>query len=252
MMLSSILIPILIAVILILNIKPSGYDEGKAILNYFFPSSIKTIPISGFAISIYAVIVGAVLTRLNILGGYGLTGIIVGILAFILAIAIPIYGSIRKVNLKTIYEDHNIIILCVILGILAGISFISRLAGTAGGSNYFIPFILSTLFGVLPLATFAIIINFAIANYSPAIELLFLVLYRISGFLVSNNPNSGIGKIVLAIFGKRATDKWVIPFLPLVSHIIKVYYGVSGDNLPGYFTNTNALTGVTNSDMWMS
>ena len=152
-------------------------------------------------------------------------------------------------NLKSPYSK----IMYWILGIFLAISLVSGFVGwTTRGSHFFIPFIISTIFGVLPLATFAIIINFAIANYSPAIELLFLVLYRVSGFLVSNNPNSSIGKLVLAAFGKRSTDKWVMPFLPLVSHIINAYYTVSGDNKPGYFTTTNASTGVTNTDMFMS
>jgi hypothetical protein len=124
--------------------------------------------------------------------------------------------------------------------------------GAGNVSRYFIPYVLSTLFGVLPLATFAIILNFAIANYSPAIEILFLVLYRLSGFLVANNPASTLGKVLLKISGKRSTDKWVLPFLPWVTYIIDAYYLVSRDNKPAYYTPTGVATGVRNSDMWLS
>lgn len=250
--LAFVLMPILVSVLLILHIKPGGYDEGEAFLRYFLPESFKKIPTSGFAISIYAVAIGAILTRLNILGGFGLAWIIVGFWIFAIA-SIMIYSAVMEENLEGNLWNHYSKILYIILGSFLGISVVSGIiGGAARGSAFFIPFVISTIFGALPLATFTIIINFAIANYSPAIELLFLVLYRISGFLTASNPNSGIGNIILAIFGKRSTDKWVMPFLPLVSHIVRAYYKISGDNLPGYFTTTNAATGVTNSDMWMS
>ena len=82
--------------------------------------------------------------------------------------------------------------------------------------------------------------------------LFFLVLYRVSGFLVARDPDSGFGRVILAITGKRATDEWVMPFLPWITYIIKAYYKVKGDQLPPYFDNIGLATGVTNKNMWLS
>ena len=117
-----------------------------------------------------------------------------------------------------------------------------------------ISFLLVTMFGILPLATFSIIINFAIMKYSPAIELLFIIMWRIAGSLLNILPPSAsmIGKIVLKLSGKRVTDKWVLPFLPWVIYIIDVYYFVSNEKKPNFYSPTGLSTGVKNTEMWFS
>lgn len=255
-----VLVPALIAALIIIQLKPNGSNEGEAFIHYFIPKNLTELPKSGLAISIYAIILGAIITKLFSTGG--ITGlwtaaIFVGIL-IVSAIAYGIGSAIFKGNDKDTDDKKEsstasyVKSYFILLTVFIVISFISGIVGNRGGSEYFIPYIISTVFGVLPLAMFSIIINFAIANYSPAIELLFLVIYRFSGFLVSRNPNSGIGQIVLRIFGKRSTDKWVLPFLPFVSNFIELFYLITGDNKPGYFNQGGAITGVSNTDMWLS
>ena len=54
------------------------------------------------------------------------------------------------------------------------------------------------------------------------------------------------------IFGKRSTDKWVFPFLPMLSNFIRLFYFITGDNKPGYFNGGKTITGVSNTEMWFS
>jgi hypothetical protein len=242
-----LILPIVAILILLLSSsKETGFIE------YFIPQSLSSIPKSGFAISIYAVIIGAIITKVAF-GPRGMALLILFVAA-ISAIALLIFGVIIK-DEKSIWENNYTSVYFIILGcllVIYVISYFATMYGAGNVSRYFIPYVLSTLFGVLPLATFAIILNFAIANYSPAIEILFLVLYRLSGFLVANNPASTLGKVLLKISGKRSTDKWVLPFLPWVTYIIDAYYLVSRDNKPAYYTPTGVATGVRNSDMWLS
>ena len=253
-----ILVPLLIGILIIINLKPKGSNEGEAFIHYFIPNSLKELPKSGLAISIYAVMLGALMTRLIAGGstGWMIFGIFFGILMFS-AIAYIISGLIIPVNDKDTVDDEKAKASYVkayfgLISVFTAITFISAYIGKRGGSEYFIPYIITTVFGVLPLAMFSIIINFAIANYSPAIELFFLVIYRFSGFIVARNPNNGIGKIILRIFGKRSTDKWVLPFLPFVSNFIELFYLITGDEKPGYFNQSGRITGVSNTNMWLS
>ena len=114
---------------------------------------------------------------------------------------------------------------------------------------------ITTIFGIIPLAVFFIIINFAIAIYSPIAEIVLLVIWRISGALAIRKEGKSIGKIILLLFGKKETDKWVLPFLPWISNIIRMYYLISKDNQPDYIKYYNKYTestGTRNTDMWFS
>jgi hypothetical protein len=263
-----VVVPALIALLIIIQLKPNGSNEGEAFIHYFIPKNLTELPKSGLAISIYAIIIGAIITKILSTGGnnsFSMAAIFVGIL-IVSAIAYGIGSVIFKYNdndkdtddkkesFTSSYVKSYFILLTVfiVISFILGIAVNNRIFINTKRIEYFIPYIISTVFGVLPLAMFSIIINFAIANYSPAIELLFLVIYRFSGFLVARNPNSGIGKIVLRIFGKRSTDKWVLPFLPFVSNFIELFYLITGDNKPGYFNQGGAITGVSNTDMWLS
>ena len=82
-----------------------------------------------------------------------------------------------------------------------------------------------------------------------------LVIWRISGALAIRKEGKSIGKIILLLFGKKETDKWVLPFLPWISNIIRMYYLISKDNQPDYIKYYNKYTestGTRNTDMWFS
>ena len=249
-------IPGLVFALIIINLKPINSNEGEAFINYFIPNKLKELPYSGFAFSIYAIILGAILTKAY--SSFWITGIWISVMFIgILILSGMVYG-IREAIVNNKDDDKNtnnntntnnyVKTYFIILAVFIVISGISGIIGNKGGSEYFIPYIISTVFGILPITMFLIIINFAIANYSPAIELLFLVIYRFSGFLVAMTPNSSIGKIILMIFGKRSTDKWVFPFLPMISNFIRLFYFITGDNKPGYFNGGGTITGVSNTD----
>ena len=239
------ILPIVAILILLLY-----FSKDKGFIGYFIPQSIPGILTSGFALSIYAVIVGALLSG-NTRTPVQMVLILIGII-FATSIVLGIYGPIIGDNSFIVdnkYSRAYFIIAACLLIIYLIFSFVP---GVGILPPNFISYVLSTLFGVLPLATFAIILNFAIAHYSPAIEILFLVIYRVIGFWAVNSPTSSIGKMLLKISGKRITDKWVLPFLPWVTYIIDVYYLVSGGAKPPYYTRTGIATGVRNSDMWLS
>ena len=249
LMFSMVLIPVLGFTLALIHFRKPGIDQGEAFIKYYIPSSFSKLPISGFAFSIYAIIIGALLTRVNLGGGLALA---IYLVVFGVISALSMYVLQHVLNINIIGTSYSIIYYSI-LGVFIAISLLSALLSSGPrGNTYFISFVISTLFGVLPLAIFTIIINFAIANYSPAIELLFLVIYRMSGFIVARYPNSGLGKILINLLGKRSTDKWVMPFLPVISNFIKIFYYISGDNLPEYFTSTSTITGVSNTDMWLS
>jgi len=230
---------------------PAG---GVSFLEYFLPksSSTKDIFFSGLAINVYALIISALLTRFRPFRRLKVWIVPIALIVLSLIIIQPIYkASVKKPGDE--YWTQNWTIYYSVLAVLAAIFGLANFFTYNPLTNeYFIPFVLSTLFGILPLAIFTVIMNFAIAGYSPGIELLFLVLYRIAGLLVARNPNSGLGKLLISLFGKKPTDKWVMPFLPLVSHFIRIFYAISGDNLPGYFKTTSSITGVSNTNMWLS
>jgi hypothetical protein len=258
---SIVLIPALIAALIVIQLKPKGFNEGKAFSHYFIPTELKELPYSGLAFSIYAIFLGAILTKSY--SSWGITGkwttaLFIGIL-ILSGILYLLYTKIKDNdsdtdidNVTNKYIKSYFILICIFIVI----SGISGIIGNFGGSEYFIPYIISTVFGILPLAIFLIIINFVIANYSPAIELLFLVLYRFSSSLISMTPNNSvwrsIGEILLKIIGKRSNDKWVLPFLPFLSNFVELFYLVTGDTKPGYFNSGKIITGVSNTDLWLS
>ena len=237
-------------IILLITYNHQESNEGEAFIKYFIPTSLNGIPSSGIAFSIYAIIFGGILSRFSFIDNIYLTGGVV--LIAILSSAIQaLLGGIMAENffgnpISNIYYGA--------LGILFIISALSMfILNKSPNSRYLVSYTLSTLFGILPIATFLILINFAIASYSPAIAIFFLVLYRISGSVSAMFPNSAIGTVILKIFGKRKDDKWVLPFLPLVSNLIEVFYWISGDPKPGYFNpRAGVSSGTANTDMWWS
>lgn len=255
------ILPTLIFIVIILLLNPRGSDQGQTFIKYFIPQSISQILYSGLALSIYAICLGALMTKLV---ANGISSFLVAFVFFIVfVICLIIYFSTKTSDERNadIGDDtkddpdstskYQLVLLCILASFIA-ISVVSGVIGNKEGGEYSVPYIISTVFGVLPLSMFLIIINFAIASYSPAIELLFLVIYRFSGFAYSRFPNNGIGKLILKIFGKRSTDKWVLPFLPFVSNFIELFYLISGDDKPGYFNGGGTITGVSNTEMWWS
>ena len=176
----------------------------------------------------------------------------IGLFTFYLISIIVYYGVSYAKGFKENENFGNKLINGLWLGysLILFISIIFNIFGCLEINEYVIPFILITVFGILPFVVSSILLNFAIAYFSPGVELLFLVLYRIAGALsIRNLP---LGSLLLAIFGKRSTDKWVMPFLPIIRNLVKVYYKISGDDLPGYFTDSGVSTGVRNTEMWLS
>lgn len=245
---STSLFVILLIVVVVLGAAKDDGDKAQTLFNYFIPDSWSSIPTSGLACSLYAIILGAFLTRARMFR-IGSTFGFLAILVFSFIIQMFVYLG-KKENVKDNWSK-GWTAYYVILIIITLVTFLARRSvNNPLTSEYFIPFVLSTVFGVLPFAISAIILNFAIASFSPAIELLFLVMYRISGFI--SVRNAAAGSLLLALFGKRSTDKWVMPFLPIVSHLVRIFYAITGDNKPGYFTTTSTITGVSNTDMWLS
>ena len=260
-----LILPILFLLTYLINKKLSDKKDSdkdrqsNGFVEYFIPDSISGIYKSGFAFSIYAVIIGAIITKM------AFPPVIMAVVIFLFILfSLIVMGIITAIQAKKKVPDEDQIfrneyskLYLIILVCFFAFYTIAYLIDLFGGGNtspsrFYIPFLLSTLFGVLPLATFAIIINFAIASYSPAIELLFLVMYRMSGFLAIRYPTNFVGQTLLAISGKRINDKWVLPFLPWVTHIINAYYAVAGTAKPLYYATTNLNTGVTNTEMWFS
>lgn len=248
-----ILLMMLIPILAILaNVGPEISNEGEAFIKYFFPDSLGNLVFSGLAFSIYAIILGALLTRFGIPNGEFAIMIIL-VLFFIAGfVGVVIYASINKISRKEAFKDKNIIAFFLVTSIIYALIGISMFLPGMPNGIYSSVYALATVFGILPLATFAIVINFAIANLSPGISLFFIILYRISGMINAWFPGSFLGNIILFFFGKRSTDKWVMPFLPWVSHFIKLFYTITGEALPRYFNPGGVATGVTNTQLWMS
>lgn len=258
----SILIGSIIMMIILRTLVPNNQDSGNTLFNWYIPNSFQISDIlkSGFFISLYAVVIGALLSKYNASSFTLFLGtlIVMGVSA--------IFQGIWNDNVD---EDDKIIdvkdkkitgilvyyiflaIIAVLYGVLAFIKY-KEWSNPFDNYEYAIPFLISTMFGILPLAVFLIIINYSIASFAPSMALFFLVLYRVSGFLVAGKPDSGFGKVILAITGKRKTDVWVMPFLPWITYIIKAYYKIKGDQLPTYFDDTGIATGVTDTNMWIS
>jgi hypothetical protein len=134
-------------------------------------------------------------------------------------------------------------------------SIILSIFGYITKNSNLLVYAITTIFGIIPLSVFFIIINFAIAIYSPIAEIVLLVIWRISGALAIRKEGKSIGKIILLLFGKKETDKWVLPFLPWISNIIRMYYMISKDNQPDYikyYDKYTESTGTRNTDMWFS
>jgi len=229
--------------------------QGGAFAKWYIPdfSSLKNTLLSGLAFNIYFIIASAFLVRMPILtpkNTFMAFAAVVGIsLIFIFT-----YISIFEENVTDTLKSTFTIVYAITLGIFFLIYVVlGKLFGNKFNTGYLIPYIFATVLGILPIAIFLIIINIAITNYSPAIELLLLILYRLSGVFIAWNTNSTIGKIILTIFGKRQTDQWVVPLLPLVSNFIKLFYTITGENKPKYFDlPLDEATGVTNKNMFMS
>jgi hypothetical protein len=135
------------------------------------------------------------------------------------------------------------------------VSIILSIFGYITKKSDLLVYAITTIFGIIPLSVFFIIINFAIAIYSPIAEIVLLVIWRISGAFAIRKEGKSIGKIILLLFGKKETDKWVLPFLPWISNIIRMYYLISKDNQPDYIKYYNKYTestGTRNTDMWFS
>lgn len=223
-------------------------DHANVFINYFIPDSIRNIPVSGLSFSLYAIVIGALMTKFKLFRKIPSYIVLITVLIF----SLSIHGITVAVKEEEYSESWNNTLWLIYLVILIGLILITFLGKKVGLTvdEYFIPFLLSTVFGVLPFVIFIIILNFSIASYSPAIELLFLVLYRFSGFLSVRNKTGN--SILLSLFGKRSTDKWVMPFLPIVSHFVRVFYSVIGEDYPGYFKTSDVITGVSNTNMWLS
>ena len=197
---------------MVLQVNPQDQNTGQNLFNWYIPNSFKPndILLSGFAYNIYAVVIGALLTKIGA-GSFTMAG---GVAVIILASVIiqSIWDKdINKEKDKDGNEKDTIsdswpyyTILTLIFAFYMGIGSIKYMEwfNLSDNYDYAIPFLISTMFGVLPLAVFLIIINYSIASFAPSMALFFLVLYRVSGFLVARDPDSGFGKVILAITGK--------------------------------------------------
>lgn len=243
----------------VLQLNPDKQNKGENLFNWYVPRSFKMqdIFMSGFAYSIYAVIIGAIISKL----GASSFKMALGVAAIMIVSVIA--QAVWDKNIDT--DDQNtysaswlyylllgMILLYYCIIVIIEYSGSNILDGYMDNLTYAVPFLVSTMFGVLPISVFLIIINYSIASFAPSMALFFMILYRIAGMVNSQHPNSGLGKILLAITGKRETDVWVMPFLPWVTYIIKAYYLVKGDKLPSYFDDIGLATGVTNKNMWLS
>lgn len=127
-------------------------------------------------------------------------------------------------------------------------------------NNNFILNFIAFLFTGLPMMIFAvffILVNFVIGAIVPGAELLFIIFYRFGFglFRAAKTQNSILkfpAELLMKILGIRDTDKWVMPFVPFVTHFVRLFYAVSGQRLPNYFKEDSGLTGVSNTDMWLS
>ena len=248
-----ILLMILVPILAILaNVSPEVSNEGEAFIKYFFPNSLGNLAFSGLAFSIYAIVLGALLTRFGIPNGQFAIMIIL-VLFFIAGfVGVVIYASVNKISREEAFKNKNVIAFFLVTSVIYALIGISMFLPGMPNGIYSSVYALATVFGILPLATFAIVINFAIANLSPGISLFFIILYRISGMINAWFPGNFLGNIILFFFGKRSTDKWVMPFLPWISHFIKLFYTITGEPLPRYFNPGGVATGVTNTQLWMS
>jgi hypothetical protein len=136
--------------------------------------------------------------------------------------------------------------------IIALIGFsVSEMSGNMSIDS-FLPFLIATMLGTIPLFIFFFLINFALATMVPMAELAFLFLYRMAGMFSAFFPKNPLGKMLTVFLGIRSTDKWVLPFMPWTMLAVRIFYGILGEPLPGYFKDRITLTGVTNTDMWFS
>ena len=243
----------LLLIPLIIGFVKNKGDNAGYIIKYFLPdfNSLNGIFLNGLAFSLYAIILGAGMMKFSFIRELFVKKFIG--LPILYGISIIVYYGVSYG--KGFKEDENFGDklkngLWLGYSLILAISIIFNIIGCLEINEYVIPFILITVFGILPLVVSSILLNFAIAWISPGVELLFLVLYRIAGAL--SIRNAPLGSLLLAIFGKRSTDKWVMPFLPIISNLVKVYYKISGDDLPGYFTDSGVSTGVRNTEMWLS
>lgn len=249
--------------------QPSGT---KALLNFYLPYSLESFMKGGLMMSIYAMlfslIIGysmnkAVANKSVFEALAGTIGVVVVYLAWGFITAAVLHEKPKdvfdpKAGLPTGDDPGNPIgIVMLTLTVISIIALISGAIAVAGGSRKsgigdFSAFIVASAMGTFPLAVFFILLNFTIAHWNPAAEMGLLMLYRMAGALWSFNPKGGIGKAVLSFLGVRPTDKWVMPFLPWLALPIKFYYKFSSNQKPGYFLPRSTVTGVSNTDMWLS
>ena len=244
---------------MVINMLPdTKNNDGQDFIHYFVPSSLMGIFTSGFAISIYSIILGSLVLKMNF--SHGKNAIMFLALC---ALGTSLIGWYLDTNpsaepdgayqgISASQNPYMWTYFGVTLSITLFYLFLFFFFRDNTDYNHVVPMILITIFGYLPLVAFAIIINIAITIYSPSIELLLLILWRVSGMLLPGDPTSGIGNILLMMSGKRNGDGWVLPFLPLVSHMIKISKLVSGEDMPGYFSAPVTSKGVSNREMWFS
>lgn len=250
-------IVVVIAIILgIMFSKNHGKAAQKALLKFYIPMSIKDLLFGGIAFSVYAVLFSIILGKAI---GSGERTImffaLLGVTAFWTIAWGGLNAAIKEQSWKdALHPQESPMNTGVFsLWLISALTLIGGLIMGSGAKKFggWAVFVMASLIGIIPLAVFFILLNFAVTNLAPMAELALLVVYRVLGAAWSFNPK-GPGSILLTIMGVRPTDKWVLPFLPWVTLPIRAYYHLTGETLPGYFDPKPTVTGVSNTDMWLS
>ena len=222
----------------------------EIIIAYFFPrdKSYTKIFLSGFFMSLYFILCAVISKRLlSIWYLYNLfVLIVVGLYLW------WVYESLFTTTLYTDDADTNVkpqgIIgyIASIYLFIAIIIFI-YIAKTRTGSKQSLSaaYIFGTVYGTIPLIGFIVLFNLIIAYISPQTELVLLIIHR---FL------SSLSKVPILKYFVSVNDKspWTLPFLPIVTAYVKLYYKYSGSPQQSIYDKNFSEYIISNTELWKS
>ena len=115
---------------------------------------------------------------------------------------------------------------------------------------------------MLFVSAIVIVINLTIAYLTPSLAIIFLIVYRLISSGVSKvntiapvSTRTAILSALEWLTGITPADRWVIPFMPILGMIAKVFHMIAGTaSLPKYFERATlgTIVGCDDTNLFLS
>lgn len=232
-------------------IKGSVEDYIEIIISYFFPSdgSYTKIFLSGFFMSLYFILAAAISKRIS--GINGIANIVWCLLclgAYLVFLGFYLFDTdFYTDNATTKVKPQGIIgyIACIYLIIAISIFIYVSKTRTGDKRSAAFAYIFGTVYGTVPLIGFVVLLNLIIGYISPQTELILLIIHRFLS-IFSKVP------VLKYFISVNENSPWTLPFLPVVTAYIKLYYKASGSTKPDSYDKNFSDYTVSNTELWRS